>query len=424
MFTLLLVILIALVLIRVPFAVGVGIVSILYLWVEQIPFHIVAQQMIQSVNSFPFLAFPMFVLVGLLMNGGGISQRIFDFANTVVGHLRGGLGHVNILASIIFAGMSGNVIADAGGLGVIEIEAMRKEGYDDEFSAAVTAASSTIGPIIPPSVPMVIYAMAFEASIGSLFLAGVLPGLMMGAAMMVTVAVIAKRRNYPKRDRIASLPEMAVAFRRAFLPLLTPVILLGGIFSGVFTPTEAAAAAVFYALVLGLFVYRQLPLVEIPKICVKVLLNLGTVLYILATVSVFTWVLGREQVPSMLVSMINAWNVTPTLFLIVANVILLFFGFLTTITPAIILLGPVFYPIITTLGIDPVHFGVVMVLNLMIGALTPPVGPVLFVLSDIVQMPFMRIFRACLPFLIPLLVALVLVTFIPEISLFLPGLIR
>ena len=221
MFGVMLIVLLFLVLLRVPFAVGIGIVSIGYLWAEGVPLLIVAQQMVQSVNSFPFLAFPMFVLVGLLMNGGGISQRIFGFANSIIGHLRGGLAHVNVLASIVFAGMSGNVIADAGGLGVIEIEAMRKEGYEDDFSAAVTAASSTIGPIIPPSIPMVIYAMAFEASIGSLFLAGIIPGLMMGLALMITIAIIAKRRNYPKREHMAPFSEILTAFGRAFLPLLT-----------------------------------------------------------------------------------------------------------------------------------------------------------------------------------------------------------
>lgn len=424
MFRIMLAVLLILVVLRVPFSVAVGLVSIWYLWAEGVPFSIVAQQMLQSVNSFPFLAFPMFILVGLLMNGGGISQRIFDFANKLVGHLRGGLGHVNILASVIFAGMSGNVIADAGGLGVIEIEAMRKEGYDDEFSAAVTAASATIGPIIPPSVPMVIYAMAFEASIGSLFLAGIIPGLMMGAALMVTVAIIARRRGYPKRDRMASLSEIWASFRKSFLALLTPVILLGGIFSGVFTPTEAAAAAVFYAVILGLMVYRELPLRTVPGMCVRVVLNLGSVLYILATVSVLTWILSRERVPDLLIALITRENVNATTFLILSNLILLVFGFVTTITPSIILLGPVFYPIIQTLGIDPVHFGVVMVLNLMIGALTPPVGPVLFVLADIVKMPFLRIFKAAVPFIIPLLITLILVTFIPEIALFIPRLVR
>jgi len=423
MFTIILILLVILVLLNVPLAVSVGLVSLIYLWPEGIPLLIIPQQMSQSVDSFPFLAFPMFVLVGLLMNSGGISKRIFDFANCLVGHLQGGLGHVNVLASVIFSGMSGNVIADAGGLGVIEIEAMRKEGYDDEFSAAITAASSTMGPIIPPSVPMVIYAMAFEASIGALFLGGVIPGLIMGFTLMVTVFLVARKRNYPRRDRRADFIEIWRTFKKAFFPLLTPVILLGGIFSGVFTPTEAAAAAVVYSAFLGFFIYKELKPSDIPKICVRVLINLGTVLFILATVSVFTWILSREKVPELLINFIIKQDISPAQFLIVSNVILLILGCFTTITPSIILLGPIFFPLINTLGIHPVHFGVVMVLNLMIGALTPPVGPVLYVISDIVKLPFLQIFIAALPFIIPLLITLILITFIPQLVMFLPNLI-
>ncbi|MCL6614829.1 MAG: TRAP transporter large permease [Firmicutes bacterium] len=423
MFTLILVGLLVLVLLNVPLAVAIGLASMAYLWKEGIPFSIVAQQMLQSVDSFPFLAFPMFVLVGLLMNSGGISRRIFNFANVLVGHLHGGLGHVNVLASIIFAGMSGNAIADAGGLGVIEIKAMRDEGYDDDFSAAITAASSTIGPIIPPSIPMVIYAMAFEASIGSLFLGGIIPGLLMGLTLMITVYFIARKRNYPKQERRATAKEFWTALKGGFLPLLTPVILLGGIFSGIFTPTEAAAVAVVYSIILGGLVNKELKLREIPEMAKSVLLNLGTVLFILATVSVFTWILSREKVPDLLVGFISKANLSPNMFLLIANVILLILGCFTTITPAIILLGPIFLPIITTLGIDPVHFGVVMVLNLMIGALTPPVGPVVYVVADIVKLPFFRVFRATVPFLVPLLVTLVLITFFPQLVLFIPNMV-
>jgi len=278
-FTTILILLLILVLLNVPLAVSVGIASLIYLWQQGIPLLIVPKLMIESVDSFPFLAFPLFVLMGLLMNSGGISRRIFNFANHLVGHLRGGLGHVNILASVIFSGMSGNVIADAGGLGVIEIEAMRKEGYDDEFSAGITAASATIGPIIPPSIPMVIYAMSFEASVGALFIGGIIPGLIMGVTLMITVFLIARKRDYPRRERIASFAELWRSLKQAFFPVLTPVILLGGIFSGVFTPTEAAAIAVVYAVILGFVVYGELKLPDVPDLCVQVLKNLGTVLY-------------------------------------------------------------------------------------------------------------------------------------------------
>ncbi len=420
MFTTILILLVILVLLNVPLAVSVGIVSLIYLWQQGIPLLIIPKLMLESVDSFPFLAFPLFVLMGLLMNSGGISRRIFNFANCLVGHLRGGLGHVNIFASVIFSGMSGNVIADAGGLGVIEIEAMRNGGYDDEFSAGITAASATIGPIIPPSIPMVIYAMSFEASVGALFVGGIIPGLIMGVTLMITVFLLARKRDYPKREHMAGLSELWRFFKQAFFPILTPVILLGGIFSGIFTPTEAAAIAVVYAVILGFIVFRELSFSDVPGLCVQVLKNLGTVLFILATVSVFTWILSRERVPEHLINLIIKRDITPAQFLIISNIILLVLGCFTTITPSIILLGPIFYPLIQTLGINPVHFGVVMVLNLMIGALTPPVGPVLYVISDIAGLPFFRVFKAALPFIIPLFITLVLITFVPQVVMFLP----
>jgi len=423
MFTTILILLVVLVLLNVPLAVSVGIVSLIYLWQQGVPLLIIPKLMLESVDSFPFLAFPLFVLMGLLMNSGGISKRIFNFANCLVGHLRGGLGHVNIFASVIFSGMSGNVIADAGGLGVIEIEAMRNEGYDDGFSAGITAASATIGPIIPPSIPMVIYAMSFEASVGALFIGGIIPGLIMGVTLMITVFLLAARRDYPKREHIAGLSELWRSFKQAFFPILTPVILLGGIFSGIFTPTEAAAIAVMYAVILGFIVFRELSFSDVPALCVQVLKNLGTVLFILATVSVFTWILSRERVPEQLINLIIKRDITPAQFLIISNIILLVLGCFTTITPSIILLGPIFYPLIQTLGINPVHFGVVMVLNLMIGALTPPVGPVLYVISDIAGLPFFRVFKAALPFIIPLFITLVLITFVPQVVMFLPKLL-
>jgi tripartite ATP-independent transporter DctM subunit len=420
MFTTILILLVILVLLNVPLAVSVGIVSLIYLWQQGIPLLIIPKLMLESVDSFPFLAFPLFVLMGLLMNSGGISRRIFNFANCLVGHLRGGLGHVNIFASVIFSGMSGNVIADAGGLGVIEIEAMRNEGYDDGFSAGITAASATIGPIIPPSIPMVIYAMSFEASVGALFVGGIIPGMIMGVTLMITVFLLARRRDYPKREHMAGLSELWQSFKQAFFPILTPVILLGGIFSGIFTPTEAAAIAVVYAVILGFIVFRELNFSDVPGLCVQVLKNLGTVLFILATVSVFTWILSRERVPEYLINLIIKRDITPAQFLIISNIILLVLGCFTTITPSIILLGPIFYPLIQTLGINPVHFGVVMVLNLMIGALTPPVGPVLYVISDIAGLPCFRVFKAALPFIIPLFITLVLITFVPQVVMFLP----
>jgi len=414
-------IIVVLVLLNVPIGISIAIASFLYLLTEGISLAIVPQQMFEIIDSFPFLAFPMFMLVGSLMNAGGTSRRIFDFAESCVGHLRGGLAHVNVVASLIFSGMSGSAISDAGGLGAIEIEAMTERGYDNDFAVAITAASSTIGPIIPPSVPVIIYAMAFDASIGRLFLGGFLPGFLMAIALMIMVFIYARKRDY-YRSPLPPVRKIFVTFYRSLLALLTPVILLGGMFSGVFTPTEAAVVAVLWALFLGFVVYRELGFNQLPRIFLEVLIRTGVVLFLLATVGIFTWILTRENVPELLLGFITSANITPAVFLLIANIILLLMGMVTTVTPSIILLSPIFLPIITKLGIDPVHFGIVVILNLMIGNLTPPVGPVLFVVSTIGKVPFQRAFRHTMPFIVPLLVVLVLITYVPRIVLFVPNL--
>jgi len=355
------------------------------------------------------------------MNAGGTSRRIFDFAESFVGHLRGGLAHVNVVASLIFSGMSGSAISDAGGLGAIEIEAMTERGYDNDFAVAITAASSTIGPIIPPSVPVIIYAMAFDASIGRLFLGGFLPGFLMAIALMVMVFFYARRRNY-YRAAFPPVKKILINFYRSVLALLTPVILLGGMFSGVFTPTEAAVVAVLWALFLGFVVYKELGPNHLPKIFLEVLVRTGVVLFLLATVGIFTWILTRENIPELLLGFITSARITAPVFLLIANIVLLLMGMVTTVTPSIILLSPIFLPIIVKLGIDPVHFGIVVILNLMIGNLTPPVGPVLFVVSTIGKVPFQRAFKHTFPFILPLLVVLLLITYVPRIVLFIPNL--
>ena len=414
-------IIVVLVLLNVPIGISIAVASFIYLLAEGISLAIVPQQMFEIIDSFPFLAFPMFMLVGSLMNAGGTSRRIFDFAESCVGHLRGGLAHVNVVASLIFSGMSGSAISDAGGLGAIEIEAMTERGYDNDFAVAITAASSTIGPIIPPSVPVIIYAMAFDASIGRLFLGGFLPGFLMAIALMIMVFIYARKRDY-YRSPFPPVGKIFVTFYRSLLALLTPVILLGGMFSGVFTPTEAAVVAVLWALFLGFVVYRELGFNQLPRIFLEVLVRTGVVLFLLATVGIFTWILTRENVPELLLGFITSANITPAVFLLIANIILLLMGMVTTVTPSIILLSPIFLPIITKLGIDPVHFGIVVILNLMIGNLTPPVGPVLFVVSTIGKVPFQRAFRHTMPFIVPLLVVLVLITYVPRIVLFVPNL--
>lgn len=422
MMLLIFVIIVFLVILNTPISIAITIASFIYLLIEKVPVVIIPQQMFQIVNSFPFLAFPMFMLVGLLMNAGGTSRKIFDFAESLVGHLRGGLGHVNVLASLIFSGMSGSAIADAGGLGAIEIKAMKERGYDSEFAVAITAASSTIGPIIPPSVPMIIYAMAFDASIGRLFLAGFIPGILMAIALMIMVFFYARKKNYPK-DAFPSMKKIFRNFYKSFLALLTPVILLGGIFLGVFTPTEGAVVAVLWALFLGFVIYKELKLSHLAKILLEVVVRIGVVLFLLATVGTFTWILTRENIPRILLSFITSAHITRPVFLLIANCVLLLMGMVTTVTPSIILLAPIFFPIIEKLGIDPVHFGVIVVLNLMIGNLTPPVGPVLYVVSTMGGISFQKAFRYTFPFIIPLLLVLILITYIPGIVLFLPNLL-
>jgi tripartite ATP-independent transporter DctM subunit len=416
------IVIVILVCLNVPIAVSVASASLLYLLAENLPLSVIPQQMFQIVDSFPFLAFPMFMLVGSLMNTGGMSRRIFDFAEAIVGHLRGGIAHVNVVASLIFSGMSGSAISDAGGLGSIEIEAMTERGYEPEFAVAITAASSTIGPIVPPSVPVIIYAMAFDASIGRLFLGGFLPGLLMTVALMVMIYFYALKKQFPKGSKL-SIRNVFVTLKNSALAMLTPVVLLGGMFSGIFTPTEAAVVAVLWAMFLGLIVSRELKLSHLPEIFLVVFVRMGVVLFLLAAVGIFTWILTRENVPELLLNFITQAEISAPVFLMIANITLLFMGMITTVTPSIFLLAPIFYPIIVKLGIDPAHFGIVVILNLMIGNLTPPVGPVLFVVSTIGKVPFFTAFRHTLPFILPLLIVLVLITYIPQIVLFIPNLL-
>jgi len=420
MLTIVLVVIVILVCLNVPIAVSIASASLLYLIAEDVPFAIVPQQMFQIVDSFPFLAFPMFMLVGSLMNTGGMSRRIFDFAEAIVGHLRGGLAHVNVVASLIFSGMSGSAISDAGGLGSIEIEAMTERGYEPGFAVAITAASSTIGPIVPPSIPVIIYAMAFDASVGRLFLGGFLPGLLMTIALMIMIYLYSFKKDFPIGSK-PSFKNILQTFRRSALAMLTPVILLGGMFSGIFTPTEAAVVAVLWAMFLGFVVHKELKLKHLSNIFLDVFVRMGVVLFLLATVGIFTWILTRENVPERLLDFVATTDISAPVFLMIANIILLLMGMITTVTPSIILLAPIFYPIIVKLGIDPVHFGIIVILNLMIGNLTPPVGPVLFVVATIGKVPFFKAFRYTLPFILPLLIVLLLITYIPQIVLFIPN---
>jgi tripartite ATP-independent transporter DctM subunit len=379
----------------------------------------IVQRMITGIDSFVLVSIPFFMLTGRLMNEGGITDRLFDFARALVGPIRGGLAHANVLASMIFAGMSGSAVADAGGLGMVEIKAMTDQGYRKEFAAAVTVSSSTIGPIIPPSIPMVIYGAMAEVSVGRLFLGGFLPGVLMGLALMVVIYLWTFREYMPKDDRY-SVRRIWTTFRAAFLALLTPVILLGGIVSGIFTPTEAAAVAAMYAFVLSYFVYRTVRLKDIPDIMIHTLVTTAVVTFIISTTSGFSWLLIVGRIGKLLAEFVTAATSSPAVVLLIVNIALLILGCLMEAGVLLILLTPLLVPIMTALQVDLVHFGVVMVLNLMIGVATPPVGMCLFVVSQAADIKLETLMREVLPQILPLIAVLFLITYIPELVLAVP----
>lgn len=405
--------------IGVPVTVALGVGSLIFILMEGTPSVVVLHRMVSGIDSFPLIAVPFFILAGHLMNSAGITTRIFDFAKAMVGWMHGGLGHVNIGASIIFAGMSGAAVADAGGLGTIEIKAMRDAGYDDDFSVGITAASSTIGPIIPPSLPLVIYGVMASCSIGELFAAGLIPGLLMGLSLMIMVTLYARKRKYP-RDAAFSWPRLWHTFIKAFLPLQTPTIIIGGILSGIFTPTESAIAAVAYALFLGLFVYRTLSWRHILRVSMDTIETSAAILMIVASATIFAWILIDQQVAVILADALLGFTQNKTLILIIIMLVVLLIGCFMETIAAITILVPVLLPIAEQVGIDPVHLGLIVILNLMLGLLTPPVGMVLYVLSKVSGVKFEKCVTATAPFIVPLLVVLMLITFIPDIAMWLP----
>ncbi|TGQ34607.1 TRAP transporter large permease [Mesorhizobium sp. M00.F.Ca.ET.216.01.1.1] len=458
-----------LMLIGVPVAVSMAAASVLYLVIYGVaPDIIAAQRMIAGVESFPLLAVPFFILAGNLMNIAGVTGRIYAFALALVGWMKGGLAQVNIIGSVIFSGMSGTALADAAGIGTIEIKAMKDHGYPIDAAVGVTAASATLGPIFPPSLPFVIYGMMANVSIGALFMAGILPGVVMTVLMMVTVAIFAYRRGWgsdtPFELRrlaeaagevlvVAAFPlacyllvqlglsvNIAVGIAllvliaadwyfdfSAVMALMTPIILIGGMTMGWFTPTEAAMAAVIWSLFLGLVRYRTMTLRLLAKASFDTIETTASVLFIVTAASIFAWLLTVSQAAQLFSTFIFALTDNKWIFLILVNILMLVVGcFLDTIA-AITILVPILLPVAAVYGINPVHFGLIMTLNLMIGLLHPPLGMVLFVLSRVAKLSVERTTMAILPWLVPLIVALLLITFIPVITLWLPtqmGLIR
>jgi TRAP-type C4-dicarboxylate transport system permease large subunit len=437
--------------------------SLIYVMVSgNVPDFVVIHRMVGGLDSFPLLAVPFFILAGNLMNSAGITHRIYAFALALVGWMKGGLGHVNVVGSVVFAGMSGTAIGDAAGLGTVEIKAMRDHGYSAEFAVGVTAASATLGPIIPPSLPFVIYALFANVSVGALFLAGILPGMVMALLMMVTVAYFAHKNKwggdipFERRRVLKALMESVVVlawpvaiwglvqagaqpqltvmggivaifaadwkFRfDAVLPIMTPVLLIGGMSTGVFTATEGAIAACVWALFLGIVWYRTMTFKRLIKVSMDTVETTAAVLLIVAAASIFGWMLTATRATEMIATWVLSITSTPAGFLLLANLLMLFVGCFLEPTAAITILVPILLPIVRQLGIDPVHFGLVMVLNLMIGLLHPPMGLVLFVLARVAKLSVERTTMAILPWLVPLLISLGIVTYIPAISLWLPN---
>ena len=418
--TILFFVFIAVLLAGVPVFIALAGSSLIYThFIAGIPDFVILHRMAGGIDSFPLLAVPFFILAGNLMNSAGITNRIYDFAVAVAGWMRGGLAHVNIIGSVIFAGMSGTAIADAAGLGTIEIKAMKDHGYDTEFAVGVTAASSTLGPIIPPSLPFVIYGMMANVSIGALFLGGVIPGAVMTIFMMLYVYYCARKYNMG-RDQAFRWKVLALTFVAALPALLTPAIIIGGMTFGWFTPTEAAIAACAWAMMLGIFLYRSLSLKQFYKVTMDTIETTAGVLLIVGAASLFGWVLTTTRVTEYTTEALLAVTDNRYVILLLANVVLLVVGCFLEPIASISILVPVLMPVIIKVGIDPVHFGVVMTLNLMIGLLHPPLGMVLFVLARIAKLSLERTTMAILPWLIPLLMSLIAITLIPELTLWLP----
>ena len=382
----------------------------------------VAQRMTTGIDSFALLAIPFFVLAGELMNRGGIANRLINFAKSLVGSLPGGLAYVNILAAMLFGAISGSAVAAASAIGGVMTERMEEEGYPRPFSAAINISASTTGLLIPPSNVLIVYALASggAASVASLFIAGYLPGLLVGIGLMLVAAIMARKSNFKKGERV-SFSRLWTDFRKAFFSLLMLVIIVGGIVKGIFTATEAAAVAVFYALVLG-FIYRTLSTKDLPSILLNSAKTTAIVMFLICTSMAMSWLFSFESIPQLLTSFLLETVSNPILIFILINITLLIVGTFMDMTPAVLIFTPIFLPVVMSLGMDPVHFGIIMVLNLCIGVCTPPVGTILFVGAGVAKIPVTKVIKPLMPFLLSMVVVLFLVTFFEEISLWLPRL--
>jgi C4-dicarboxylate transporter DctM subunit len=410
-------------LLNVPISISLGFSALLaFLYSGAMPLIIVPQKMFTSIDSFPLMAIPFFMVAGSLMERGGISRRLIDVAKAVVGFFPGGLALVTVLASCFFAALSGSGPATVAAIGSIMIPAMVRQGYGHSFAAATQSSAGYIGIIIPPSIPMITYCVVTSTSIGKLFMAGFIPGILVGLGLMTVAYVISVRRNYRGTNR-ASLRELWISVKDAFFALLMPIIILGGIYSGFFTPTEAANIAVVYGFIVSFFIYRELTLKDIPAVLRAAAVSSAMVLFLIATATTFGVILAREQVPAHLAQVFIDLTSNPFVFLMIINLMLLVVGMFMEANAAIIILAPIFLPVIVQLGIDPIHFGLVMVVNLAIGMVTPPLGINLFVASGLTKLRLEDIVRENWWYLITAILLLFVLTYFPSLSLFLPNLL-
>ena len=417
------VVLLVLMLAGIPIAYALGIASAGYMVMTHTSLVMVAQRMVNGANSFTMLAIPFFFMAGELMNISGVTDKIIKMAKALVGHFKGGLAQVNIVASVFFAGVSGSATADTAALGATLIPKMVEEGYDLDFSAAITVASSCVGPIIPPSITLVLFGILSGTDVGKLLIAGIVPGIVIALTQMVYTHFYAKKMNYPSYPK-ATPKEMGKAATSGFTALMMPIIIIGGTLSGVFTPTESAAVAVLYGIIVGFFLYKNIKVPQFYQSLKKVGVQSMNNMFILAAAACFSWVLTMTKAADVLVNLMLGISTNKYVVLLMILALLMFIGFFMQASQALVVLTPMLMPVIRAIGVDPVHFGIIMVVTLTFGGCTPPVGSMLFVVNSITKMGFARLSKAMLPLYIPLIIAILLITFIPQISLFLPGLMK
>lgn len=416
-------IMIGLMVFNVPIAICTALATVGGIaWTQDVPMMVFVQRMFTGMDTFTLIAVPLFILCGRFMALGGITKDLIEMSKVLVGYFKGGLAYINIVASMLFAGITGSAASDTSSIGAILIPAMEDRGFDKDFSVAVTATSSTIGVMIPPSIPMVVYGASSGASIGKLFLGGIVPGILTGIALMIVSGIISHRKDYPS-DKFVGIKQSVIISLKGIPALLTIIIILGGIVGGVFTPTEAAGIAALYSFLLGKFYYKELKFRDIPKMFAEVALTTGQVALMIATASSLAWLFAQQGVPGMIGSFITGITTNKFVLLLIINALLLFVGTWLDLSPAVIIFTPILLPIATSLGIDPVHFGVIMVVNLAIGLFTPPVGVCLFVSCGIAKCSISYVVKAFIPFLIVMIGVLLLITYVPALVMTIPNLL-